>query len=66
MYGTVGQARPAKPGARARIVKLPDVAPKLLELDFEPAGWGPAKLSAFLAEQLELTKKLVASGRIKL
>jgi hypothetical protein len=42
------------------------VAPKLLELGFEPAGWGPAKLSAFLAEQLELTKKLVASGRIKL
>lgn len=50
----------------ARIVKLPDVAPKLLELGFEPAGWGPAKLSAFLAEQLELTKKLVATGRIKL
>ncbi|MEZ2298402.1 tripartite tricarboxylate transporter substrate binding protein [Variovorax sp. RCC_210] len=50
----------------ARIVKLPDVAPKLLELGFEPAGWGPAKLSAFLTEQLELTKKLVATGRIKL
>jgi tripartite-type tricarboxylate transporter receptor subunit TctC len=50
----------------ARIVKLPDVAPKLLELGFEPAGWGPQKLSAFLAEQLALTQKLVATGRIKL
>lgn len=50
----------------ARILKLPDVAPKLLELGFEPAGWGPEKLSAFLAEQLALTKKLVATGRIKI
>jgi tripartite-type tricarboxylate transporter receptor subunit TctC len=49
----------------ARIVKLPDVVPKLLELGFEPAGWGPEKLSAFLAEQLALTQKLVATGRIK-
>jgi tripartite-type tricarboxylate transporter receptor subunit TctC len=49
----------------ARIVKLPDVAPKLLELGFEPAGWGPDRLSAFLAEQLALTQKLVATGRIK-
>ncbi len=49
----------------ARIVKLPDVAPKLLELGFEPAGWGPQKLSSFLAEQLALTQKLVATGRIK-
>ncbi|MFM9924556.1 tripartite tricarboxylate transporter substrate binding protein [Variovorax sp. H27-G14] len=50
----------------ARIVKLPDVSTKLLELGFEPAGWGPEKLSAFLAEQLTLTQKLVATGRIKL
>lgn len=49
----------------ARIVKLPDVAPRLLELGFEPAGWGPEKLSAFLTEQLALTRKLVATGRIK-
>ena len=39
--------------------------PKLLELGFEPAGWGPQKLSSFLAEQLALTQKLVATGRIK-
>jgi tripartite-type tricarboxylate transporter receptor subunit TctC len=50
----------------ARIVKLPDVAPKLLELGFEPAGWGPEKLGAFLNEQLALTQKLVATGRVKL
>jgi tripartite-type tricarboxylate transporter receptor subunit TctC len=50
----------------ARIVKLPDVAPKLLELGFEPAGWGPDKLSGFLTEQLALTQKLVATGRVKL
>lgn len=50
----------------ARIVKLPDVAPKLLELGFEPAGWGPEKLSGFLAEQLALTQKLVSAGRVKL
>ena len=50
----------------ARVVRLPDVAPKLLELGFEPAGWGPDRLSAFLAEQLALTQKLVATGRIKL
>jgi len=50
----------------ARIVKLPDVAPKLLELGFEPAGWGPEKLATFMNEQLELTRKLVATGRVKL
>ena len=50
----------------ARIVKLPDVVSKLLELGFEPVGWGPEKLSSFLAEQLALTQKLVATGRIKL
>jgi tripartite-type tricarboxylate transporter receptor subunit TctC len=50
----------------ARIVKLPDVAPKLLELGFEPAGWAPKKLAAFMQEQLELTQSLVASGRVKL
>ncbi|MFS2098871.1 Bug family tripartite tricarboxylate transporter substrate binding protein [Variovorax sp. Varisp85] len=50
----------------ARIVKLPDVAPKLLELGFEPAGWGPDRLTTFMNEQLALTKKLVDTGRIKL
>jgi len=50
----------------ARIVKLPDVASKLLELGFEPAGWGPARLSEFMKEQLALTQKLVSAGRVKL
>ena len=50
----------------ARIVKLPEVAPKLLELGFEPAGWGPERLADFLKDQLALTQKLVATGRVKL
>lgn len=50
----------------ARIVKLPDVAPKLLDLGFEPVGWSPDKLSEFLNEQLMLTQKLVSAGRVKL
>ena len=50
----------------ARILKMPDVVSKLLELGFEPVGWGPEKLTSFLAEQLTLTQKLVATGRIKL
>jgi tripartite-type tricarboxylate transporter receptor subunit TctC len=50
----------------ARIVKLPDVAPKMFELGFQPAGWPPEKLAAFMQEQLELTQKLVTSGRVKL
>ncbi|MGJ7613545.1 MULTISPECIES: Bug family tripartite tricarboxylate transporter substrate binding protein [unclassified Variovorax] len=50
----------------ARILKMPDVVSKLLELGFEPVGWAPEKLTRFLAEQLTLTQKLVATGRIKL
>jgi len=50
----------------ARIVRLPDVAPKLLELGFEPAGWDAGKLADFLKDQLALTQKLVSSGRVKL
>lgn len=49
-----------------RIVKLPDVAPKLLELGFEPVNWSPEKLDTFLKEQLKVTQELVSSGRVKI
>lgn len=49
-----------------RIVKLPDVSAKLLELGFEPVGWPSARLAAFLQEQLELVNRTVASGRVKI
>lgn len=49
-----------------RIVKLPDVEAKLLELGFEPAGWGPAQLKAFMEDQLAKVSKLVQDGRVKI
>jgi tripartite-type tricarboxylate transporter receptor subunit TctC len=48
-----------------RIIRLPDVAPKVLELGFEPVGWPPEQTAEFLKEQLALTQRLVASGRVK-
>jgi tripartite-type tricarboxylate transporter receptor subunit TctC len=50
----------------ARILALPDVRAKLLELGFEPVVWNGAKTEQFMKEQLALTKKIVASGRVKL
>jgi len=50
----------------ARVVKLPDVKPKLLDLGFDPAGWGPGQVKTFLDEQYVLTRKLVESGRVKI
>src|SRR5690606_15092681 len=35
-----------------RVIMLPDVSKKMLELGFESVGWGPDKLSAFLQEQM--------------
>jgi tripartite-type tricarboxylate transporter receptor subunit TctC len=49
-----------------RIVLLPDVKAKLLELGFEPVAWSAAQTSDFMKKQLVLTKKLVDSGRVKL
>lgn len=50
----------------ARIVKMPDVAQKILELGFEPVGWPAGKLAAFMKVQMALTQKLVATGRVQI
>jgi tripartite-type tricarboxylate transporter receptor subunit TctC len=49
-----------------RVIMLPDVQAKMLDLGFESVGWGPDKLQAFLDEQVVKTRKLVESGRVKL
>ncbi len=49
-----------------RVILLPDVQAKMLELGFESVGWSPAKLAAFTADQLVKTRKLVDAGRVKL
>ena len=49
-----------------RILAMPDVRSKLLELGFEPVAWNPAKTQAFMKQQLALTRKLVDAGRVKL
>jgi tripartite-type tricarboxylate transporter receptor subunit TctC len=49
-----------------RILVLPDVRAKLLELGFEPVGWDVARTQAFLEQQLALTRQLVQAGRVKL
>jgi tripartite-type tricarboxylate transporter receptor subunit TctC len=50
----------------ARILALPDVAPRMHELGNDPVGWPPARLRAFMGEQMVQIKKLVDSGRVKL
>jgi tripartite-type tricarboxylate transporter receptor subunit TctC len=49
-----------------RIAMLPDVKAKLSELGFDSVGWDPTQTNVFMKEQLASTRKLVASGRIKL
>ena len=49
-----------------RVIMLPDVQAKMLELGFESVGWGPDKLAAFMNDQLVKTRKLVDAGRVKL
>jgi tripartite-type tricarboxylate transporter receptor subunit TctC len=49
-----------------RIVMLPDVRARLLELGFEPVAWTPDKTTQFMKEQLALTRQLVDSGRVRL
>jgi tripartite-type tricarboxylate transporter receptor subunit TctC len=49
-----------------RVIMLPDVQAKMLDLGFETVGWGPDHLQTFLDEQLVKTRKLVDSGRVKL
>ncbi|OUL99612.1 Bug family tripartite tricarboxylate transporter substrate binding protein [Variovorax sp. JS1663] len=50
----------------ARILVMPDVRAKLLELGFEPAPWNGDKTQRFMKDQLALTQKLVDAGRVKL
>lgn len=50
----------------SRVIMLPDVAPKLLDLGFEPVGWRGSRFTAFLDEQMAMIKTLVDSGRVKL
>ena len=45
-----------------RIVMLPDVKAKLLELGFEPVAWNAAKTQQFMTDQLAPRSKLVDSG----
>ncbi len=49
-----------------RILMLPDIQPRLLELGFEPVAWPADKLASFLQEQLVAVKRLVDDGRVKL
>lgn len=49
-----------------RIIRLPEVSQRILELGFEPVAWPAERLSAFLTEQMAATTKLVQSGRIQL
>ena len=49
-----------------RVIKLPDVSQKILELGFEPVGWSPERVQSFMNEQLAATKKLVDAGRIQI
>ncbi|GAA5232334.1 tripartite tricarboxylate transporter substrate binding protein [Verticiella sediminum] len=50
----------------ARIVKLPDVAPRLLELGFEPVGWNPDQTGTFVKEQLDMAESVARSGRVRI
>ncbi|MFA5632309.1 MAG: tripartite tricarboxylate transporter substrate binding protein [Porticoccaceae bacterium] len=49
-----------------QIVLQPDVKAKLAELGFDSVGWGPAQTETFLKEQLDSTRKLVSTGRVKI
>ena len=49
-----------------RILVMPDVRAKLLELGFEPAPWSPDRTRRVLKDQLAHTLKLIDAGRVKL
>ena len=48
------------------IVMLPDVKSKMAELGFDSVGWDVPRTRTFMGEQLVATRKLVASGRVKI
>lgn len=50
----------------SRIVKLPEVADRLLELGFEAVGWPSDRLAGFLQSQMTLIQQTVSSGRVKI
>lgn len=49
-----------------RVLRLPDVTSKIQELGFEPVGWAPPQLDAFLKSQQAKVRKLVADKRVTL
>lgn len=49
-----------------RVIMLPEVSARMLELGFESVAWGPDKLAAFMSEQTAMVKALVDAGRVKL
>jgi len=49
-----------------RVVMLPDIQSRLLNMGFEPVGWPPEQLERFLADQLDEIRKVVNSGRVRL
>lgn len=49
----------------SRIIRLPDVSQRMLDLGFESVGWDAARLSTFLKEQMATVKRLVDEGRVK-
>ena len=48
------------------IVMLPEVKSKMAELGFDSVGWDVPRTRTFMGEQLVATRKLVASGRVKI
>jgi tripartite-type tricarboxylate transporter receptor subunit TctC len=50
----------------SKVVVMPDVSPKLLQIGFEPAGWPTDRTTEFMKQQLALTQQIVSSGRVKL
>lgn len=48
------------------IVMRPDVQAKMAELGLDTVGWDAPRTQAFLAQQLEATRKMVALGRIRI
>lgn len=69
LFAPAGTPRPILARLTAevnRIILLPDVQAKMLELGFESVGWAPEKVTSFMNQQLAAVKKLVDEGRVKL
>jgi tripartite-type tricarboxylate transporter receptor subunit TctC len=51
--------------AVAEMIRLPDVQKRLSELSAEPVGNTPAEMAAFMREDAERWRKVIASARVK-